>query len=630
MTVSDALFSTAGSLAIAPAAASMKLRDRARALVGMRNDAPLLHNRDAVDDSYYDDASSTLHSSRTSSLMFPERYHSESARMTRRYLAFACAIISCLCGGSISAYSLYGHLFQERLRYTQLQVNTVSIAGELAMYLPVPIFGYIADRTGPASLSLFAGIVFAIGYTLAAFTYSSGAMEIDVPETEKGLGFKFMVTAFVLIGMGTTSMYISAVTTCAKNFGRGKHKGLALAAPIAAFGLSGMWQSQVGSRLLYEELPDGGRGDVDAFKYFIFLAVTLLAAGLLGTVGLTVVGEEQLIGEALEALETSGLLEDSPFFGEEDAYHDYGSINHHDEGDETASTRRLGAAAKAREAAREDLEARKKTFLLNEETRIFLKDHTMWLLALGLFLVTGPGEAFINNLGTIIGTLYPPVGKEGGIRVATTAATHVSIVAITSTCARLLTGTLTDILAPVSRDHENLAASFSSLQINRSNPAHDVGLATPIRISRVAFLLFFALLLSLGQVLLASGLIQGHGERFWMVSSLIGAGYGAVFSITPIIISVIWGVENFGTNWGIVTMVPAIGATLWGVIYSWVYQKAAARGGIERGVEEVLCYGAKCYQSTFWAMAISVWIACVLWAWAWKGPNGWSKRGVAV
>ena len=609
----------------------MKLLDRARALVGMRSDAPLLHNRDAVVDSYYDDASSTLHSSHTSSLNFPERYHSESARMTRRYFAFTCAIISCLCGGSISAYSLYGHLFQERLRYTQLQVNTVSIAAELAMYLPVPIFGYMADRIGPAPLSLSAGILFGIGYTLAAFTYRSGAMEIGVPETQEGWGFGVMVTAFILVGMGTTSMYISAVTTCAKNFGRGKHKGLALAAPIAAFGLSGMWQSQVGSRLLYEELPDGGRGDVDAFKYFIFLAIALLAAGLLGTFGLKVVGEEELIGDALEALETSGLLEDSPFFHAEDANNrDYGSIHHHDENDEAASTRRLGAAAKAREAAREALEARKKTFLLNEETRIFLKDHTMWLLALGLFLVTGPGEAFINNLGTIIGTLYPPAGSADGIRVATTAATHVSIVAITSTCARLITGTLTDILAPVSRDHENLAASFSSLQLSRAHPAHDIGVATAVRISRVAFLLFFALLLSIGQVLLASGLIQGHGERFWMVSSLIGAGYGAVFSITPIIISVIWGVENFGTNWGIVTMVPAIGATLWGVIYSWVYQKAAARGSLERQVEEVLCYGAKCYQSTFWAMAISVWIACAMWTWAWKGPGGWSKRGVAV
>lgn len=498
------------------------------------------------------------------------------------------------------------------------------------MYLPVPIFGYICDRVGPAPLSLFGGATFAGGYLLAAFTYRSGAMEVGVPEMPNGWPFSVMVIAFILVGMATTSMYISAVATCAKNFGRGKHKGLALAAPIAAFGLSGMWQSQVGSRLLYETLPDGSKGDVDPFQYFVFLAIALLAAGLLGTVGLRVVGEDELIDDALEALETSGLIEDSPFFTEEDSRRNYGSFAE-PEAEGPESEQRLAVAAKAREAAREALEAKKKTFLLNEETRIFLKDHTMWLLAFGLFLVTGPGEAFINNLGTIIGTLYPPIRSAAGAGNPTNAATHVSIVAVTSTAARLVTGTLTDFLAPISRDHENLAASFSSLQLSRSHPAHDIGPSRRITISRVTFLLTFALLLSVGQAVLASGAVQGHGEYFWIVSSLIGAGYGAVFSITPIIISVIWGVENFGTNWGIVTMVPAAGATLWGVIYSWVYQWAAANGGgVEKSVEDVLCYGKACYSSTFWAMAASVWLACALWVWAWKGPNGWTRRGIAV
>ena len=79
-----------------------------------------------------------------------------------------------------------------------------------------------------------------------------------------------MIVAFVLIGVSTTCMYISAVTTCAKNFGRGKYRGLALASPIAAFGLSGMWLSQLGEKVLYERRPDGKKGDVDVFKFFVF------------------------------------------------------------------------------------------------------------------------------------------------------------------------------------------------------------------------------------------------------------------------------------------------------------------------------------------------------------------------
>ncbi len=463
---------------------------------------------------------------------------------------------------------------------------------------------------------------------LAALTYRSGAPKFGGMVHERGWPFAIMVLAFVAAGMATSCMYLSAVTTCAKNFGRGKYRGLALACPIAAFGLSGMWQSQVGSRLLYEQKSDGTTGDVDVFKFFMFLAVTLLVVGLLGTVGLKVVDEEELIDEAVEELERSGLLEGSDFFQRGRATNggSYGAFATTVEGsdDDTASARSAADAVKSRE----EEEARKKTWLLNEETRRFLKDHTMWWLAGGFFLVTGPGEAFINNLGTIIGTLYPP--PSGASYGPTTAATHISIVAITSTIARLFTGTLTDLLAPVPAVHHYRTSASNSLA---SLPPR----GGPFTLSRVVFLLTFAFLLSLGQILLASGLIQNHGERFWIISALIGSGYGAVFSLTPIIITVIWGVENFGTNWGIVATVPALGATVWGIVYSTIYQWAANEGSYRRGdnnggelLEDVLCYGKECYASTFWAMAVSVWIACAMWIWAWRGTDGWSRRGIAV
>ena len=168
----------------------------------------------------------------------------------------------------------------------------VIIAAELALYLPVPLLGYLCDRIGPAPLSFMAAILFGSGYLLAALTYRSGAKDIYGYTTERGWPLSVMVFAFVVIGLGTTAMYISAVTTCAKNFGRGKYRGLALASPIAAFGLSGMWQSQLGARVLYERRPNGEKGDVDVFLFFLFLALTLLAVGLLGTFLLKIVDEE--------------------------------------------------------------------------------------------------------------------------------------------------------------------------------------------------------------------------------------------------------------------------------------------------------------------------------------------------
>ena len=326
----------------------------------------------------------------TSSLRSSNSSHSQSAlerqlqskqREVTRYVSFSSAILSCLCAGSITAFSLYGHLFQERLQYTQLQVNTVIIGAELAMYLPVPLFGYLCDRIGPAPLSFISAILFGVAYLLAAITYKSGATDVSGYTYERGWPLWVMVLAFCIVGMGTTCMYLSAVTTVAKNFGRGKYRGLALAAPIAAFGLSGMWLSQVGEKALYERLPDGKRGDVDVFKFFLFLAMTLPAVGLLGTFLLKIVDEEELIDEAVEELERSSLLEDSEFFRRVSGGGRYGTVDEIDDGEEA---RRIEEAK-----ALEELEARKKTWLLNEETRRFVEDHTMWSLAAGFFFISG-------------------------------------------------------------------------------------------------------------------------------------------------------------------------------------------------------------------------------------------------
>ncbi|KAF2735516.1 MFS monocarboxylic acid transporter [Polyplosphaeria fusca] len=547
-----------------------------------------------------------------------ERDRAKLQRDTVRWLSFVWAVVNCLCAGSITAYSLYGRLFQLRLHYTQVQVNIVSVTAELGMYLPVTAFGYLCDRTGPGLPSLLSGIVFGLGYLVAAFTYRSGP-----PPSAGGDGWPFgvMVFAFVGIGMGTSCMYLSAVTTCAKNFGRGNAKGIALAVPIAAFGLSGMWQSQVGSRLLYERNPDGTT-DVDVFRYFLFLGITLLCVGVIGLFTLRIVDEGEMIDEAVEELERSGLLAQDEFFTRAADIHGYGTMSTRDLSDSTFDFLQTEAEALK---AKADEEKRKKDWLLNEETRRYLTDPTMWWLAAGFFLTTGPGEAFINNLGTIIGTLSPPHTKS-----TTLAVTHVSIVAVTSTIARLATGTLTDILAPAAPSHQHHRGPDSVANSMASLPSLD----RPRRfaVSRITFLITSALVLSLGQLLLATGFVQNHESRFAAVSALIGAGYGAVFSLTPIVVSVIWGLENFGTNWGILATTPALGATLWSAIYATVYQRAAEGGdyGAEKGKDDVLCYGKGCYASTFWAMAVSVWLACGLWTWAWRGPGGWKRRGIAV
>ncbi|TLD25406.1 hypothetical protein PspLS_06243 [Pyricularia sp. CBS 133598] len=605
---------------------------------------------------------------------YQRRRRNSNAVATARakYFAFASAILSALCAGSITTFSLYGHIFQSRLRYSQFEVNGVAIAGSVSSYLPVPILGYLCDRLGPAPLSLGAAAIFGAGYSLAAAVFmhvdagirfandgDAHAAHLTGPKAGSPFTYALMIAAFVCIGTGTASMYLSAVATCAKNFGKGKHRGLALAVPIASFGLSGMWQSQIASRVLYERAHDGTRGDVDVVRYFMFLAILLSIVGVIGFFGLRIVDEEELIENAVEELERSGLLDSSVLFtpgGINRVSGGYGTINSvvgersnpfddHDRatnssGDETAvapeSVGLLSPTAKNGDEESADIddgasdEARRvKEWVLNAETRRFLSDHTMWLFAAGFFFMVGPGEAFINNLGTVIQTLYPPPGTAAHVSQPTSAATHVSLVGITSTIARLATGTLTDLLAPTP-DTAHIQLTASQILEPPSSPGSGrwvrrVFQKGRLSVSRVVFLLFFAILLSVGLATLASGTIQNHGERFWIVSSLVGAGYGAVFSLTPIIITVIWGVENFATNWGIVATMPALGATMWGLIYSAVYQAGGAGGG-----GDIFCYGKQCYASTFWGMSGSVWIACGLVMLAWKGKNGWKQRGIVI
>jgi hypothetical protein len=141
----------------------------------------------------------------------------------------------------------------------------------------------------------------------------------------------------------------------------------------------------------------------------------------------------------------------------------------------------------------------------------------------------------------------------------------------------------------------------------------------------MTFLIPSAFLLSLGYLLLASPLPLAHPGIFNLTTALIGFGYGSAFSLAPIIISVVWGVENFATNWGIVAMMPAAGAALWGVVYSAAYQNAMDHG--DGGFSDGQCHGWRCYG--FWAVGctVSVWVAVLAWLAAWRG---WKKRGVVV
>lgn len=376
-----------------------------------------------------------------------------------RSVAFAAAIVGALGAGSVTVFSLYGHLFQSRLHYSQFQINGIASTMNIAMYLPVPIIGYMCDRFGPGLLSFISAMLTGTGYALASALYRKGVQEVEDHVTSHRTTFAPMLVAFVAIGMGTSCLYIASITTCAKNFGKGKYRGLMLVAPIAAFGLSGMIISQGASRLLYETQPDGTKGDVNVFHFFLFLAILLTIVGVIGTFALRIVDEADLIDEAVEELERSGLLESSEVFRRR-ADRGYGSIAQPTsiEDDEDPD-----ALDPSRDNESDMYAKLKKAWLLNAETRTFLTDPTMWLFAISFWLIVGPGESFINNLGTIIGTLTSP----NTYSKPPSAATHVSIMATVSTVARVVVASLSDLLSPTPESQHIQTGNPHSLPVLR-------------------------------------------------------------------------------------------------------------------------------------------------------------------
>lgn len=137
-------------------------------------------------------------------------------------------------------------------------------------------------------------------------------------------------------------------------------------------------------------------------------------------------------------------------------------------------------------------------------------------------------------MGTVIRSLYTP--DTAAIPPSTprhlqqnhiSTATHVSIIALTSTIARLIAGSLSDYLAP-------------SLPV-APPPPHTAEpgflgwwkryLGGKPTVSRMWLLIGFAGVMCTAQVFVAAGGVDQAGERFWLVSSAMGAGYGAVFTL---------------------------------------------------------------------------------------------------
>lgn len=467
-------------------------------------------------------------------------------------VAFVLALGCCACANSICLFSIFSPGFQHNLGYSPVQINTISIASSLGMYLPVPALGYIADKLGPGNLGIISTALFTPTYLISAYIS-------QMDPAAAAANFHLLALCFALIGTATTSLYFSGVLTCAKMMPQSP--GLALSAPIACFGLSSLWQSQVVQLYFFD-----AEGNIMLSPTFRFFAGLYLLAGIASYVGASVIGKVHGSNVAAVNPETPEPPQKLPVTSQNGNY-----------------------GATPNEPPAEPLTVDDEQWLLykrHENIKQFLMDRTVWIFYFAFILVSGPLEMYINNMGMIVSTI--PTG-------APSVTTNVSLFSAFSTISRLLMGVLSD---------------YVRNRVSR-------------QIILVGILLFFALINFLMASGLFTT-VQ-NGAYFPFSSSSVGFSYGSVYTLVPTIVACTWGVENLGVHWGIFITAPALGSTGYGYIFAKVFEAASGTIDMVadgKASAPTQCLGRNCYDATFLTTGTSVTVAAILimmvWLFAWK------------
>lgn len=373
-----------------------------------------------------------------------------------RRFAYAASVVGCLLSASFTVFSLYTDSFETYLNYTPLQINYISIAGELGLYLCVPFIGWSADVYRLSYIGVLSSITYVIGYGGCAWVARTGQ------------SWGWMALFFSIIGIACSASFISSLVNSARLYS--KSALLAISIPTTCYGVSSlMYAKLIG---LYLQPSKVGHDGASITSPALHLSSLFQALGLL-----------------LFFLGVLATL--APIWGNVDK-------------------NQSQPAHELADGGADVTESYIKRFFSDKRTLIFL----------GSFVVvSGPLEAYQNNLGLLV-----KASKH-----VHSAASQVALFSTGSTVSRLVIGAVTDVLA----------LKPSTLLI---------GVVALLALTDLAYAFEWV------SLSVASG-ISG-----WV--------YGSSFTLFPLTISHVWGIEVFATFWGMFILGPAVGSFIFGVIFA--------------------------------------------------------------
>ncbi|WVQ82871.1 hypothetical protein IAT38_005007 [Cryptococcus sp. DSM 104549] len=480
---------------------------------------------------------------------------------------------SALQANGVYCWGTYGPVVARKLQLDGTEAQTIVVGGILGVYLMAAPLGALTDRYGPRVGSFVSACLSAAGYL--SFSILLTKADPDTPFL-----YLYLTAAYFLVGAATVGSYFACLTCASLSFPR--HPTLSLSLPLSLIGLSALVISSFSSLRIFISRETH---DLDPAKFLYFLGVLSPIVNLLGAVFMRVLPQPLPVdGETGEGGEGEG-EEDAPGSP-------ISALLHLDE----HTPLLIGGP----EAAREELEEAGGKEVKWGIRELVADWKGFWLFGILCALVIGPGEMVIASIGSILTSLLPtPTSLLSLLTLSSTTTStphnplalrnkHVHLLSISSTLARLITGVLADYLSPAPTPFPNPAH-----RTDPSKPSHVFKQVKKIRLTRSAFTGVCAGVL--GAVFAGcAAWLSGEAGLGWL-SVGVGGMYGALFTLTPAIVSHHFGPTNFGLAWGMISYFAALGS----VVYSYLYALLSTPG------VEAECHGVHCFQATFVVCAVS-------------------------
>ncbi|KAF9261114.1 MFS general substrate transporter [Marasmius fiardii PR-910] len=531
------------------------------------------------------------------------------------------AALLCALGSGTNYGKAYAPQLGARLHINHTLLNIVGLGGNVGMYLSGPFSGRFIDKNGPRLPLLAASVLLLVGYSGIRFIYTGG-----LPEGQDSLSsIKLVALVFCsfVTGVGGNSGMITAINTTAKTFPdsvRGSTTGMV----ISGFGLSALFFSTLA------HLVTSG----DTASLLLLLALGTSLPMILGFFFARPIPLH--FTEAGNATEQSEAEVHTVDYSEVNAaaiapsvlsHHENDSrtpLLSHDRDEDDAGDGRISIELSPprpisprhpesnpslhRERRRRSSRNSGRPSVPPVEVgpnlfgRKLFVSSDFWLLVCILSLLSGTGLMYINNVGSMSQALYvheaqnSTLSDQDQLEIARWQAVQVSTISFMNFSGRVFIGFLSD---------------FVKARLGRP---------------RSYLLVLVSFLVTLSQV---TAMTVDRLDALWKASTLLGLGYGTVFSLFAALCVEWFGLAHFSENWGYLSLAPLLGGNVFSVAFGRnldAHEKAASGGPTSdtnflqapKPPKELQCLDGKvCYVdsirlTTFAclvAMGLSIWAA---------------------